>query len=182
MTDLAEITHDKIKEKFSRLKLIVKNDEALKILGELEEILEKSDYIIILGVRELMRESEEKISSTLDRMRKDADFRRFVEKARQPWGGNITLARFLQVLWVIAAALAFMMGIYLFFPPYLFFGEVRGGNATAIIERTLEIVSKNPHILMVIDPLFKVLGFVLMIIAILSLYQAHIIGTSIKRG
>ncbi|HDI74388.1 MAG: hypothetical protein DRJ52_04220 [Thermoprotei archaeon] len=182
MTDLAEITCDKIREKFSRLKSIVKNDEALRILSELEEVLEKSDYIVILGVRELMKESEEELSRTLDRMRKDKDFRRFVEKARQPWRGNVTVARFLQVLWVIAAALAFMMGIYLFFPPYLFFGEVRGGNATAILKKTLEIVSKNPHVLMVIDPLFKVLGFVLMIIAILGLYQAHIIGTSIKRG
>ncbi len=182
MSGTAKVVSDKFQEKIDKLRSIVKsNDEALKVISDIEQLLNKADYVIILGVKRLMKENREKFSHTLDKMRRDEDFRRFIEIARYPWGGNVTIARLFQILWVITAALAFMMGIYLFFPPYLFFGEVRGGNATALIERTLEIVSKNPHILMVIDPLFKVLGFVLMIIAILSLYQAHMIGTAIKK-
>ena len=168
-------------EKAEKLKKIVKgNEEAEKIVEEIESFLKNPERVVVASVKKISRErSRDEIVQIVDRMRKDKQMGRFMEVARYPWGGNRTVQLIMQILWVITAAISFMMGVYLFFPPYVFFGRIHG-NATATIQKSLELVSKNPLVLSAIDPLFKIIGFVMMAIAIASLYQAHIISTYLR--
>ena len=168
---------DEIKLKIEELKKHVKDDRHLyNILNELENFLSNPSKVIAYGVYRLNKyEDKEKYIEILDRMRENEDIRIFSDRLLHSWKTSRVLRFILQVAWIVAAAVSFMMGVYLFFPPYIFFGRV-SGNFTTILQRTMELVSKSPQILLVIDPLFKVLGFAMMIIAIISLYQAHLIS------
>ncbi|RLE63861.1 MAG: hypothetical protein DRJ38_06545 [Thermoprotei archaeon] len=168
-------------EKTEKLREFLKGkEEAEKIIEEIEDFLKNPERVVVASVKKISKEkSKEEIVQIVDKMRKDEQTGRFMEVARHPWGGNKTLQLLMQGLWVITAAISFMMGVYLFFPPYVFFGKIHG-NATATIQKTLELISKNPQVLAAIDPLFKIIGFVMMAIAIASLYQAHIISTFLK--
>jgi len=170
-----------ILSKTSELKKAVEGDEkATALVEDLEELLKNPEYLAVAGIKKLSKEkSLEELTHVIDKMRKDEEVRRFIEISRFPWGANRTILLLMQFLWIITAAISFMMGVYLFFPPYVFFGRIHG-NATATIQKTLELISKNPQVLTAIDPLFKVIGFVMMAIAIASLYQAHLLRTYLR--
>ena len=177
----AEDPIDNILEKIGELRGIIKdNEEAINILDYIEDILRNSELLATASVRKLSKErSRRELKHIVDNMKRDKDVKRFIEVARYPWGTSRTTQLLMQVLWVIAAAISFMMGVYLFFPPYTFFGRIHG-NATTTIQKTLELISKNPQVLSAMDPLFKIIGFVMMTIAVISLYQAHLISTYLK--
>ncbi len=75
--------------------------------------------------------------------------------------------------WLIGSALFFILGLYLFFPPYILFTYLHA-NAT-ILQETLKAIYLNPHILSAADALFKLLGILMMIMSIISIYQAHLL-------
>lgn len=75
--------------------------------------------------------------------------------------------------WLIGSALFFILGLYLFFPPYILFTYLHA-NAT-ILQETLKAVYLNPRILSAADALFKLLGILMMIMSIVSIYQAHLL-------
>ena len=82
--------------------------------------------------------------------------------------------------WVFAAGVFFIMGLYLFFPPYVFFSEM-GGNAT-VVQRTLEVIYTEPFVLKAADFIFKLLGLLMLVMALASMYQAHIIMERMGAG
>ncbi|MCD6209191.1 MAG: hypothetical protein J7J67_03280 [Thermoproteales archaeon] len=81
--------------------------------------------------------------------------------------------------WIIGAAFFFILGLYLFFPPYVFFTYLHA-NAT-ILQETLKAVYLNPRILSVADALFKLLGMLMMIMSVISMYQAHLLLGRLKK-
>lgn len=169
---------DDIIEKVERLRNIVKdNGEAAEIVDYLESLLNDPERLTTICIRKMSREkSERELSLIVDRMKKDRGVKRFVDIAKYPWSTNRTVRTLIQGLWIATAAISFMMGVYLFFPPYMFFGTAHG-NATITLQRTLKLISENPQVLLAIDPFFKIMGFVMMAIAIVSLYQVHLIST-----
>jgi len=75
--------------------------------------------------------------------------------------------------WLVGAALFFILALYLFFPPYVFFMYMHA-NAT-ILQETLKVVYLNPRILGVADSLFKLLGILMMVMSVISMYQAYLL-------
>ncbi len=171
---------DNILLKLSKLKEIVKdNEEAIAILDEVEEGLKNLDMLTYMVIRKISAQDKFEIAPIVEKMKKDETTRKFFVIASSPWIVNKTLQRVMQGLWILTASISFIMGIYLFFPPYIFFGQGHG-NATSTIQKTLLMISENPQLLAAIDPIFKIIGFVMMAIAIASLYQAHLISIASK--
>ena len=110
---------------------------------------------------------DEELASTLSRIEE-------LLKAKQPtmvYSKKILSLIFMS--WLIGSALFFILGLYLFFPPYILFTYLHA-NAT-ILQETLKAVYLNPRILSAADALFKLLGILMMIMSIISIYQAHLL-------
>lgn len=171
---------DNILLKISKVKEIVKNNEkAINILEEVEENLKNLEMLTYMVIRKISTQDKFEIAPIVEKMKKDGSTRKFFVIASSPWIVNKTLQRVMQGLWILTASISFIMGIYLFFPPYIFFGPGHG-NATSTIQKTFLMISENPQLLAAIDPIFKIIGFVMMAIAIVSLYQAHLINIASK--
>lgn len=171
---------ENILEKIARVKEFVKeSEEAVRILEEVEESLRKYDLLAYMAIKKLSRRNNVELAPVISKMKKDVNTKKFFLIASSPWIVNKTFQRLMQVLWIVTASIAFLMGIYLFFPPYIFFGQAHG-NVTSTVQKTLMVISENPRLLAAIDPIFKIIGFVMMAIAIVSLYQAHLISVESK--
>lgn len=88
-----------------------------------------------------------------------------------PWMTSKPMFLLFQVVWVVVAALSLIAGIYLLTPAYSF----SGGNSTKLISSFLEAVAENPGLLGVADPIMKLMGFAMIVVAVVSFYQAHIL-------
>ncbi len=87
-----------------------------------------------------------------------------------PWMMNRATFLLLQLAWVIVAAMSLIAGIYLLTPAYAI-----SGNTTEIMRSFLEAVAQNPDLLGVADPVMKLLGFAMLVVAVVSFYQAHML-------
>ncbi|MCD6348055.1 MAG: hypothetical protein J7L91_00315 [Candidatus Korarchaeota archaeon] len=88
-----------------------------------------------------------------------------------PWMINRASFLLLQVVWVVVAALSLIAGIYLLTPAYAISGE----NAGELMKSFLEAVAQNPELLKVADPVMKLLGFAMLVVAVVAFYQAHLL-------
>ncbi len=87
-----------------------------------------------------------------------------------PWMVNRIYFLLLQVAWVVVAAMSLIAGIYLLTPAYAV-----SGNTSQMIRSFLEAVAQNPDLLGVADPVMKLLGFAMLVVAVVAFYQAHIL-------
>lgn len=170
---------DSILSKIRRVKEIVDDEEALSLLDEVEKSLEDTERLTYMAIKKFSSKNKLEAAPAVEKMKKDEATRRFFVIASSPWIVNKTLQRAMQGLWVLTASISFIMGIYLFFPPYIFFGPGHG-NVTSTIQKTFQMISENPQLLAAIDPIFKIVGFVMLAIAVASLYQAHLINIASK--
>ncbi len=164
-----EYVLDRLKE----LKDLVRdNREAARIVEEVEEFLSSGERLAFEALKEATRgRSREELAELAENMRRDEDVGNFLDIASSVREGNGRLSTALFMAWVIAAAVFFIMSIYFFFPPYVLFTEMHG-NIT-IIQKTLEMVYMKPEILRAADFLFKLLGLMMLAMAVASMYQAH---------
>ncbi len=88
-----------------------------------------------------------------------------------PWMSSRFAAVFFQILWVVVASLSLIAGIYLLTPVYSFAGT----NATELIRSFLVAVAENPELLRITDPIMRLLGFAMIVVAVVAFYQAHMI-------
>ncbi len=87
-----------------------------------------------------------------------------------PWMMNRATFLMLQLAWVIVAAMSLIAGIYLLTPAYAI-----SSNTTEIMKSFLEAVAQNPDLLGVADPVMKLLGFAMLVVAVVAFYQAHML-------
>ena len=87
-----------------------------------------------------------------------------------PWMVNRAYFLLLQVAWVVVAAMSLIAGIYLLTPAYAV-----SGNTSEMMRSFLEAVAQNPDLLGVADPVMKLLGFAMLVVAVVAFYQAHIL-------
>ncbi len=87
-----------------------------------------------------------------------------------PWMVNRAYFLLLQVAWVVVAAMSLIAGIYLLTPAYAV-----SGNTSEMMRSFLEAVAQNPDLLGVADPGMKLLGFAMLVVAVVAFYQAHIL-------
>ena len=87
-----------------------------------------------------------------------------------PWMVNRLSFLLLQVAWVVVAAMSLIAGIYLLTPAYAV-----SGNTSEMMRSFLEAVAQNPDLLGVADPVMKLLGFAMLVVAVVAFYQAHIL-------
>lgn len=160
-------------------RLVEGNEEAVRLLEEVKTGLKNYNLIAEAALEKLSTLDAATLARTVSAMRRREGLKRFFVLACSPWVASKAAQRVMQALWIVAASISFLMGVYLFFPPYVFFGASHG-NFTSTIQKTLIVVSQNPGLLGAIDPIFKIVGFVMMAIAIVSLYQAHIISVHSK--
>ena len=174
---------DKLDEAIEELRTLRElaegREEVLRAIDNIEDSLTNIEQLTLICLKRISRDNE-KMLMIVNEIRRDRELRDFAEYVKRPWIANKALALAVQLLWIAIAAISFMMGVYLFFPTYVFFGGTRIANSTAIIWSTLELISKNPQILAVVDPLFKILGLAMIAVAIVSLYQAHAIGSLLR--
>lgn len=170
---------DCLDELSSRLSLLERklegDEEGLEALHEARDLLADPEPLALACIRRVVTRPGG-AKRLADALRREGEFREFVEYVRRPWIANKALATAAQLLWAALAAIAFMMGIYLFFPAYVFFGGGTTSSAT-LIQGVLELILKNPSVLRIVDPLFKVLGIAMFAVAVVSLHQAHSIGS-----
>ncbi len=147
------------------------DSEALQTIDEIESLLRDKEGLAFEALRRVSRgKTVDDLVKIISSMESDADVRRFIAAAHSVPGRYAPL---LFWLWVVAAGVFFIMGIYFFFPPYVLFTEMHG-NIT-LIQRTLETVYAKPEILRAADFLFKLLGLFMLVMALASMYQAHLI-------
>ena len=159
-------------EDLRELKEIVRgNEKAERIIERIEEILSDREGLVLDTLKALSQGgSEKELAKLAKRMREDESVRQLINMA---YGVPSRFADILFWAWVIAAGIFFIMGIYFFFPPYVFFSEISGN--TTIVQRTLEVIYTRPDILRAADFLFKLLGLLMLVMALASMYQAHAI-------
>ncbi len=87
-----------------------------------------------------------------------------------PWMVNRLSFLLLQVAWVVVAAMSLIAGIYLLTPAYAV-----SENTSEMMRSFLEAVASNPDLLGVADPVMKLLGFAMLVVAVVAFYQAHIL-------
>ncbi len=87
-----------------------------------------------------------------------------------PWMVNRVYFLLMQVAWVVVAAMSLIAGIYLLTPAYAV-----SGNTSEMMRSFLEAVAQNPDLLGVADPVMKLLGFAMLVVAVVAFYQAHIL-------
>ena len=87
-----------------------------------------------------------------------------------PWIVNRLSFLLLQVAWVVVASMSLIAGIYLLTPAYAV-----SGNTSEMMRSFLEAVAQNPDLLGVADPVMKLLGFAMLVVAVVAFYQAHIL-------
>ena len=161
--------------------LIKDNRKAARIVEEIEEFLSSGERLAFEALKEATKgRSREELAEMAENMRRDEDVGNFLDIASSIREGNGKLSTVLFMAWVIAAAVFFIMSIYFFFPPYVLFTEMRG-NIT-MIQKTLEMVYMKPEILRAADFLFKLLGLMMLAMAIASMYQAHILMERTRGG
>ncbi len=130
-----------------------------------DRIQEVLDAIASLDPEETLKLVEE-IRESADRR-----IRSFRILVGSPWMASRPMFLLFQVVWVVVAALSLIAGIYLLTPAYSF----SGGNATKLMSSFLEAVAENPELLGVADPIMKLLGFAMIVVAVVAFYQAHIL-------
>jgi len=159
-------------ESLSELKELVKgNERAEQLIRRIEAVLSDKEGIALDTLRALSQGgSEKELAELAKKMREDSSVRQLINMA---YGVPSRFADMLFWAWVIAAGIFFIMGIYFFFPPYVFFSEMSGN--TTIVQRTLEVIYTRPDILRAADFLFKLLGLLMLVMALASMYQAHAI-------
>lgn len=87
-----------------------------------------------------------------------------------PWMVNRISFLLLQLAWVVVAAMSLIAGIYLLTPAYAV-----SGSTSEMMKSFLEAVASNPDLLGVADPVMKLLGFAMLVVAVVAFYQAHIL-------
>ena len=129
-----------------------------RVKGIIEELSSLTpDEIFMLA--EMVRDSSD------DRVK---SFRILVSN---PWMASRCAAIFFQLMWVIVASLSLIGGIYLLTPVYSFAGT----NATELLKSFLTAVADNPGLLRITDPIMRLLGFAMIVVAVVGFYQAHMV-------
>ncbi|RLG47189.1 MAG: hypothetical protein DRO06_03230 [Thermoproteota archaeon] len=130
-----------------------------------DRVQEVLEAIASLDPEETIRLAE-KIRESGDRR-----LRSFRILVSSPWMASRPTALIFQAIWVMVAALSLIAGIYLLTPAYSF----PGANATASVRAFLEAIAENPELLSVADPIMRLLGFAMIVVAVVAFYQAHMI-------
>jgi len=172
MVESSETTRvEEILEKVRKIKEKYKEDrELLLVLNSVEELLKDTDFLTVEAIKTAVKgKSEKEVKSFGERLMRQPEVRKVFTREEKI---SRSVATLVFAGWIMAAGMFFILGLYLFFPPYMLFTQMHA-NAT-ILQETLKAIYSDPQVLTVADMLFKLLGILMMIMSVVSMHQAHI--------
>ena len=124
---------------------------------------------VLEAIRSLNRDE---LNQLVERIRESQDrkLRAFRILLANPWMGERFSSILIQAFWVIIASLSLIAGIYMLTPAF----TVSEGGYEYVSE-FLKAIAERPEIIGVADPIIKLMGFAMLLVAVGSFYQAHLI-------